>query len=590
MFKIPLFWRVYTGFVVVTLLFTVIISLQIGRQVENNSLSEIESSLRIQSELLVHNYAPGFDLFPREQLQAEIIDLSRKTKSRITLIDSNGLVVADSKENPQLMDNHANRPEVLEANIKEVGKSIRYSQTLQKKMLYFSQKINADKGFIRVSVSLDDVERKVLASRNEIYIGASMSLLLCLLLGFYFSKRFSNPIEEMITSAEIIAKGDYSQRIKGDYESEIGRLSNALNRMADSYEKKVEELIEDKNKLATILSGMVEGVVAVDHNEKVIHLNEAAARLLNTSIKPSLGRSVWDIVRAPEIHAVLKGVLTEGDVKHQQAILSGVMSDRIIDVYGALIHVAGKGNGAVLVLHDVSELHRLERVRQDFVSNASHELKTPITVIRGIIETILDDKAMLEDVKLSFLSKAYGQTERLSSIVTDLMALSRLESSLDPAGKQNKETVAITSIVNHSIKELRLVAEKKGVKLYSELIDSSVSIAGDSKSLRQLFDNLIDNAIKYTNSGGEVSILQNVENGLVSFQIKDTGLGITVEDQQRIFERFYRVDKGRSRDLGGTGLGLAIVKHIVDQHNGTLELSSSYGEGSIFSVTFSVIS
>ncbi len=584
--NISLLWRLYAGFVVVTLLFALVLSIQIGNQIEKNNLSDIEESLRVRGELMAKHYEDGFYGLPHAELQRNIVQLGEKTGTRITLIEGDGTVIADSHKNPAVMDNHIDRPEIQQSITDSAGRAARFSDTIEENMLYFARHLSGSAdtggaGFVRVSVPTDDIDNKVAVFQQQVYIGVSISLLISLLLGFYISKRFSSPIEEMTVRADAIAKGDYSQRIKTEYRGEIGKLARAFDHMAGSAEKRFQQLISDRNKLATILSGMVEGVIAIDHDDNIIHMNEAAARMLAVSSTLSIGKSFWQVVTNPEIHSVLDGIASDkGGVKHKQINIPGRINDAVVDVYAASIDVARQDKGAVLVLHDVSELYRLERVRRDFVVNASHELKTPITAIRGVIETIIDDEEMEAEVQREFLSRIQSQTERLSSIVTDLMALSRLESG----ERENQQRLTLNAIIAQSVKAFQAVAVDQKIDLRADIPEQHVRILGDPQSIGQLFDNLIDNAIKYNQPGGCVCVKLTCDDTQTEISIEDNGKGIREQDITRIFERFYRVDKGRSRELGGTGLGLAIVKHIVESHEGTIAVQSEYGSGTTFTI------
>jgi len=593
MFNFSLLWRLYAGFVAVTALLAVVLSFQIGKQVEKNSLMEFEESLKVRSELLAKQFENGFAAFPEESLQKDIEALGTQTKMRITLVMPDGRVAADSDERPELMNNHDGRSEVIQAKQEGVGKSLRFSETLNQKMLYWAQGIPDVRklegkppeniSVVRVAFSLDEIETKVTSLQEKIYLWAGVSMLLSLLLGFYLSKRFSGPIQDITSVAEVIAKGDYSQRIESGYRGEMGKLATAFNKMASGAEKRVAELTADKNKIATILSGMVEGVLAVDPEQNILHINETAARLLNVSATNSVSKPVNDVVKSADIHQVLQGIIHSDEVQRTEIIISRGGQETFVEVYGASIDVGGRSKGAVLVLHDVSELHRLERIRRDFVANASHELKTPITAIRGIIETVLDDPNMEEEVQRDFLGKTHAQTERLVNIVSDLMALSRLE-----AGEKADELVTLNAIISQSVKSFQSVATGEKISLQHSQPEENIKVVGDSQALGQLFDNLIDNGIKYNVSGGYVSIDLSKQNGSAIIRVEDNGKGIKSKDLPRIFERFYRVDKGRSRELGGTGLGLSIVRHIVEQHGGTIDVKSEFGEGTVFTIAIPV--
>lgn len=600
MFKSSILWRLYAGFTVTILVFAVVINILLGDYIQKNSKRQLDASLYTQARYLKEIARPYLSIDANTQsmdeLHAAILSLDDQVSSRLTVINQQGQVVADSRQHPQQMDNHLNRPEIKQAYDNGEGYADRYSETLQQPMKYYALQIKKDGhavGVARVALPLTQIQQAQRQLTQFVLAGCLFASIIALVLGFYFARRFSLPIIALTNSAQAIAQGDYQQRVYLPNKDELGALAHTFNYMASSAHDRVLKITEDRNKLATILSGLVEGVVALDEDQNIIHINEAAARTLNISASASVGSSVWDSIDIVEIHDILQKIFTHGGVSQNQVRVPGVQKDTVIEVYGAALSNPELNlndtsrHGAILVLHDVSELEMLENVRRDFVTNASHELKTPLTAIRGVIETILHDPEMEKETLWHFLTRVQSQTDRLVNIVSDLMALSRLESGTSDA----LEPLSLSAIAEQSIKTFKTIAASKHVTL--ELISSDTEgsdflVLGDAHSLGQLFDNLIDNAIKYTPDNGKIEITlgQSCENKQtrVWAKVKDNGLGINQADQARIFERFYRVDKGRSRDLGGTGLGLAISKHIAEQHKGELRLESEMGKGSAFIV------
>jgi len=357
--------------------------------------------------------------------------------------------------------------------------------------------------------------------------------------------------------------------------------------MARSSRERLETIVLDNNKLVAILAGMVEGVVAVDINENIIHLNESARRILGISDSKKFHQRIWETTHSQEFCQIISLVLNEEtEIRKKLKIVIGSM-DQILEVHASPFRdSSGEMVGAVAVLHDVSELERLETIRQDFVANVSHELKTPITAIRGMLETMIEDKEMSADYHRSFLKKTMNQTLRLSNIVTDLLALSRLESvKMDFI----RESIDLRDVVNDSMQALLPLSEDKKIPIELQIIDEPIEILGDREALFQSVNNLIDNAIKYNSKHGTVFLSLYKQGKNAVLEVRDLGIGIEPQEQHRIFERFYRADKARSRQVGGTGLGLSIVKHTVLAHVGQLSVESFLGTGSTFKISIPLI-
>ncbi|MFT7563635.1 MAG: two-component system phosphate regulon sensor histidine kinase PhoR [Bacteroidia bacterium] len=589
MFRSQLLWRLYAGYVVIILISMLIVGTLVGRQVTQSGLEEIHNSLAVRSELLAEIAKRSLNETTQDTqnniLQQTVVRLGNNIKSRLTVIDRNGVVVADSQELPQNMDNHLQRPEIIDAIENGSAITSRFSQTLQQQMIYRALKVTENQetiGIVRVSLSRTIIDNKLAQLRLIVLFGTGVSAIAALLLGFYFVKRFSDPLTRMTKIAEAISQGDFDRRINIQQQDEIGKLADAVNRMARNSAERMTELTSDRNRLAMIFTGMVEGVIAVDQKQRIIHINQAAATLLNVSMTSCINSLVWEEVRIPEItNALQQAMDTKGVVKARLRSIPGT-DDLNVDIYtAALLNDDNDSVGAVIVLNDTSELDNLSRVRRDFVANASHELKTPITAIRGLTETILDDPEMEEQTRIRFTEKIHTQSLRLSTLVTDLMTISRLESD---RVEQHFEPFNLVEVVRRSIGTASAACKDKQLSLEADLHENELTIDGDMQAINQLIDNLIDNAIKYTPSGGEIKVSLSRDNSNALLKISDTGVGINPEHHQRIFERFYRVDKARSRDLGGTGLGLSIVKNIVDQHGGSVSLESLEGSGTTFIV------
>lgn len=469
-------------------------------------------------------------------------------------------------------------------------------------MSYLARRVDSDRGilgFVRVSIPLQDIEQKTTHLWWLILLGAASSSLAALVIGFYFAKRFTDPLRDMTEIAGAISQGDYQRRISVSHKDELGTLAEALNSMARSSAERLMEITTERNRLAKILSSMVEGVIAIDSDRRVIHANHAAINLLATvprgshtgNMNMTSSDLAWEDIRVPAIIEAVDNAFDSGEVVMVQMHRAEIHNDQVVDIHVSPLMDENRAvTGAVLVLNDVSELANLERVRRDFVANASHELKTPITAIRGLTETMLDDPSMDDETRLRFVERISAQSMRLSVLVTDLLAISRLEAD---QAEQKHDLIDMQELVKRSVSAAKAACVEKQLELSLDpddtISDMKAMTVGDMQSLSQMVDNLLDNAVKYTPSGGRVSVRLTASDHQIQLQVSDTGIGIDNLARQRIFERFYRVDKARSRDLGGTGLGLSIVKNIAEQHGGAVQLESELGVGSTFTVTLPLL-
>jgi two-component system phosphate regulon sensor histidine kinase PhoR len=452
-------------------------------------------------------------------------------------------------------------------------------------MMYFALAMrDGDRivGFVRTSVPLIRLDEELAGLRRTVAAAVGAGVLASLALGFLFAHRIARPLDSLTAAASSISRGNYARPVAAQGAGEVGRLVEAFNEMSDQLRDRMETITRDRDRVLAILRGMVEGVIAVDRDERVVHLNEPAGRMLGVASESAAGIRIWEVTRVPELGQALAEAVRAGADVVREMRLPAHPWERLVTLHASPLRGAdGAFAGAVVVMHDVTELRRLEEVRRDFVANVSHELKTPITAVRGFVESILDDGSMDESVRRRFLERARDQVARLSALVTDLLTLSRVESQ---EGSLERAPLDLRGPVEASLRGLSAKAADKSLSLTPEIPQGAVTVAGDEELLREVADNLIDNAIKYTPAGGSVRVRLTVQSREAVLEVIDTGIGIEPHEQTRVFERFYRVDKARSRDLGGTGLGLSIVRHVVLAHRGTIELSSEPGRGSTFRV------
>jgi two-component system phosphate regulon sensor histidine kinase PhoR len=517
-------------------------------------------------------------------LEARVAELDHATGSRLTVVAPDGRVLADSVERPESMENHLERAEFVAAARAGRGVAERESKTTGKFTRYVCVAVRGDAGllgFVRAALPLPSVEQRLAPIRNTVVAGVAVGTLLALGVATFVAWRVTQPIRAVTAAATRLAEGE-SVTIDASSGDEIGDLARAFNRMSARLRERFDEVERERAKLATVFESMAEGVVAVDADERLLHCNAAARAMLGAAAAGGLGRPLVELVRAPELLATLRRA-REPDAPAtvtQELRVHASGRERVLSIHAARL-VDG---GAVAVLLDVSELRRLETVRRDFVANVSHEIKTPLAAMRGVVETLLDDASMAADVRQRFLAKLGDQVQRLTDLATDLLHLARAESERTAA----RVVVDLAAAAASSCERFASAAAQKGVALRVEPAASDaaapVATRADPDALAQVFDNLVDNALKYTPSGGSVVVRTATRGEQALVEVADTGIGIEPSEQQRVFERFYRVDKARSRGVPGTGLGLSIVKHLVEAHGGVVELESWPGTGSTFRV------
>lgn len=588
MFSSRFLWQVWLAVAGLVLISTLTFGILTSSQLQSYVLHNIETSLNNQAQLLGILIKPHIGDYT-QVTWGELEQFGRERGIRMTLVGTAGEVIFDNQESAALMDNHGTRPEILQALGTGVGISQRYSQTLGISMLYLAVPILEKEhlmGFVRVSVSLSAVDEQLGELRRDIFLAGLAIAGIFLILSYFLALRFYRPILEMTSASVRLAQGEYDVRLQLNRHDELGQLANALNQLAESAANRIDALTHSRNQLVSVLSGLKEGVIAVDMEQRILHINHSAFDILGLyeKNKPQ-GHFLWEWVRIPELcQAVDKGIQEKVEI-HQQI----EFQSRVLELSVVLLIKDGNSNsattsvnniaGAIVVFSDITEVVRLEKVRTDFVANASHELKTPIAAIKGYVETIEDDKEMASDIRRKFISRIKDHAARLEDIVLDLLHLSRVD-GLTPELKM--ERIDLLSTLKQIFKSKIDEAEALGIDFNLDLPECPILIHGDNIALWQLVTNLIDNAFKYINKKGEVTIKVSKEGAFALIEVKDNGIGIPLVEQERIFERFYRVDSSRSRGQGGTGLGLAIVKHIAQAHKGFVKLESVPGRGSSF--------
>tara|TARA_B100000787_G_scaffold33421_1_gene23014 strand:- start:7312 stop:9084 length:1773 start_codon:yes stop_codon:yes gene_type:complete len=577
----PIFLRLYAGFAVVILFSILIVGLMVQRQIEQASLRDISNNLSSQAFILQQSFA-NTGQQTQSQIQQTLKQIGQRIDTRVTLLTKDGVVIADSEFNASEMDNHRYRPEIIAANTSDIGQSRRYSKTLQKPMLYVAVSAmasNGNLGYIRTALPTQRIDEEINYLRRVIIIAASLTALIALFIGYWLAMSFARPLRQMTLIAKNYAHGRYQLRIPSQRRDEIGDLARSLNQMADISAQRFDIIKTERDQLSTILKSMNEGVITVTSEGLITHVNAAACRMLRTSGERCLGQALTDIDGSDNLDHAFRQCQQQQTSVERTIQLDGYTFSRHYRLHVTLLKQSYRAD-AILVLQDITAVQRIDKMRADFVANASHELKTPITAIRGFAETLIEDDTIDRAIQQRFMRKIHGQSIRLSALVSDLLALSRLESNDEAYNTQ----VDLQQVVQRVCANLQAVAQTQQVTLELQTKDGPMMLLGDDNALGQMATNLIDNAIKYTAAKGTVTVALTVTEGVAVLAVKDNGLGIDESDQERIFERFYRVDKARSQSLGGTGLGLAIVKHIVQSHKGLLQLNSKLNQGSTFTI------
>lgn len=514
-------------------------------------------------------------------------EASARAQARVTVVDPKGAVLADSEHDPETMENHAARPEIRQAHAGQVGVSIRHSATLDRDLCYVALKFpyGGDTNFIlRLAVPLEELDTAIAAVRWWMFGASLIALALAMLIAYLFSARFTRRIRNLQSFAEHLVETRATQELLPDEDDELGSLARSLNRMAAQLRDSLDRLSLESARLEAILASMVEGVLAVDHELRVRFCNESFARAIGAPAAIPERTPLLEVMRDAGLLDMMTKVLVSRMPLKQRLQLPAA-DGRSFEVQAAPLSASSRW-GAIAVLHDVTDLERLERVRKDFVANVSHELRTPLTAIQGYAETLLD--GALEDAENNrkFLDIIKAQAVRLTSIASDLLVLSELESGRPEASEH--ETLSVRSAVESALRTVESEARANAIQIVSNHIDD-VYVLGSRIRLEQAIVNLVANAVKFNRRSGQVQIaVAQTRDGQVRITVADTGIGIPSEDLSRIFERFYRVDKARSRAVGGTGLGLSIVRHIVERMNGKITVESELGKGSVFSITLPV--
>ena len=503
--------------------------------------------------------------------------------ARVTLIGFDGRVVADSQSDASAIENQAASPEIRDALAKGVGQSMRPSATMNRDLLYYAVRAEVAGGppvVLRFALPLQTVDEELWKFRRQLSVASLTMLLLTGTVSLLISRSFSYRVERLKEFSHRVAEGDF-RPIEADRSGDaLEALAVSLNETAGRLDRTIRTLTEERNLSSAILGSMVEGVAVVNASERLVFANQGFAGILGLDVPPQAGRALVEVVRQTELIEAVRKAL-KGEPRVEAEIVTGTLRQHFFAVTVASVR-ATENAGAVIVLHDITALRKLERVRRDFVANVSHELRTPLTAIQGFAETLLAGAIDDPQNRVRFLEIILDHSRRLARLTEDLLMLSkmdadRLELEIHP--------LSVSQLVESCLETTQRRAAEKDLRISVNLAKSLPEIAGDRRRLAEVLQNLLDNAIQYTPAGGQIMVSAFADDGEVTLTVSDTGIGIPQADQPRIFERFYRVDAARSREVGGTGLGLSIAKHLVEVHGGRIWVESSVGQGSQFHFT-----
>jgi two-component system phosphate regulon sensor histidine kinase PhoR len=590
------FWKVFGATALVVAVALVLVAALLVDPLAGHAEAFRAQELRGEAELLADVVRPALRSGDRAQAGRQVQELvrglaARLPERRFTVVASDGAVLADSHEDPSRMNNHADREELVAAGQGGAREPVlRRSLTLELDMLYSATPVRDGLGaqapvlgYARVALPGEDLDESAALVRGAVLRAAAIALLAGAALAALLARGVHRPVGEIATFVGAIARGQPAVKLARHGRGDLARLSGAVNDMADQLEQRIGRIQRDATEIRTILSSMVEGVLATDADQRVLLVNATAAAMLGTSSEQAAGRKVWELARLPELDVLLSRCMRTGKPDDVELLRPGPPTDRVLRLTaGPLADETGVW-GCVVVIHDLTEIRRLERVRRDFVVNVSHELKTPLTAMRGFLETVLSDPSMSESTRQRFLSRARDNTDRLVAIVTDLLTLARVEAE---DGRLERQPLDLRDTASECHDQASGLAATRGATLRMELPDRPVMVEADRTAVYTAVMNLLDNAIKYSPPGGQVQLRVGEDGpaGEAEIEVADQGPGIPAHETERIFERFYRVDKDRSRALGGTGLGLSIVRHVALAHGGHVRVRSTVGKGSTFAL------
>ncbi len=578
-----LFWKLALTFF--ALLLSVLLAVDFLAERALRSSYESEGYQELQALSRILQQPPGLAAVPPETPEDTLaldawVAAAAKSGARASVITIDGRVIADSASDVRTMESHAQRPEVIDALRQGEGRATHFSDSLKQPLIYYAKRVELPGGhsvIVRLALPMDGVNEALGKFRTKLWLWSLLILLLAGAVSLLISRSFTDRIERLREFSRRVAEGDFRPLPPDGKGDTLEALGGSLNQTAARLDRTIRTLTEERNLSSAILGSMVEGVAVVNGAERVVFSNPGFAEILGLDIPPVSGSSLLEIVRQRELIDAVRRVLG-GEHRVEAEIVTGTLRQHFFAATVASVR-AGETSGAVIVLHDITALRKLERIRRDFVANVSHEFRTPLTAIQGFSETLIAGAINDPNNRDRFLAIILDHSRRLARLTEDLLRLSEMDAErleLEIRG------VGVSQLVESCYETAQRRAAEKGLLLSLELPDHLPDVAGDTRRLQEVLQNLLDNAIQYTLANGKIILSAENRNEEVVFTVSDTGIGIPTADQPRIFERFYRVDAARSREAGGTGLGLAIAKHLIEAHGGRIWVQSEIGVGSKF--------
>ncbi|EAC6521964.1 PAS domain-containing protein [Listeria monocytogenes serotype 4b] len=583
-----LWLKIGLSFFILFFVVMVIVGVFSGELMKSTYLNMKENQLEDDAKILLQTTnMENLDLDKdAATIQKSLDPLGEDIDARITVIDSKGDVVADTKKDPEKLDNHMNRPEVTDILKKgeSVGISIRESDSLGYSMLYVAVPVKHQgktDGVLRISISLESVDAAVAKLWGNLALIFGIALVIIAAISVFIARKITRPVREIIEVSTDLANHKYDSRIHGKISGELQDLSISVNTLAESLETQMFEIKQNEQRLNAIVQNLVSGVMLINVDKQVIMTNRTMYQILGET--EITGKPFYEVIKSFALSQLIEATFETKTIQQKEIILY-FPREMILDAsVSPILGENGEITGIILLLHDITQIRHLENVRSEFVTNVSHELKTPVTALKGFAETLLDG-AMYDEVLLKkFLTIIKEESDRLHRLIMDILALSRIEQN--PVA-ENVELVDVDEVIEQSARTIFEMATEKNIRVtIPEKTSASVMIETDRDKLQQIVINLLSNAINYTPVDGKVEVKLIEQEAEVIIEVTDNGIGIPAKDIDRVFERFYRVDKARSRHSGGTGLGLSIVKHLVENCGGRIEVESEEEVGSTFRVT-----
>ena len=584
--KQKLIWQIFPFFLVIIIVSLSLEAWYFNRHSRRFFLENTEKELIVRARLIELKIAGMLSENPvqEQKLNAFCKELGAAIQTRITIVAPSGRVIADSFARVATMENHQNRPEIKTAFSGRQGMAIRYSRTLDKDMMYIALPVKGPEGVlavIRTAVSVSAIEKNIQSTRNKVLLFLIVTVIAAAGVCWYVTRKIIQPLEEIKKGAQAFARGDLSNRLPVPDTEELSAVARSMNQMAQNLAHQIQEALDRQRELEAVHASMQEGVIAIDNQEKIITINDAAARIFSFPAPELKNKSVLEVARNYELQTFIHTALSthepvEDDIRIHQD------KEKILNVHSsALWDSRDHRIGTLIIFHDITRIRRLEKMHKDFAANVSHELKTPLTTLKGFIETLQAMPDTTSEDRSGFLRILEKNVNRMIDLVNDLLALSHLE-RLEGTGVRFDET-RLSDLIQSAVTTCGPLAEAKQIQVHMACPED-LTVRVDPVLIEQAIVNLVENAVKYSPENARVDIVVRNPGTDIEIDVIDSGTGIAAEHLPKIFNRFYRVDKGRSRQEGGTGLGLAIVKHIIQYHNGRITVSSVKNKGTTFHI------